>query len=102
MLIISTPLIFDWDSGNLEKNFLKHKVSNLEAEEIFANEPVIISEDPPHSQTEKRYMLWGRTNTDRKLTAVFTMRKEKVRIISVRDMNKKERRSYEKEIIINT
>ena len=96
MLIIPDPLMFQWDGGNREKNHLKYKVTNLESDEIFANEPIIIIEDPPHSVSEKRHMAWGRTNSNRKLTVIFTIRNQMVRVISARDMNKKERKFYEK------
>ena len=88
---------FDWDKGNINKNLLKHRVTNKEAEEIFSNEPRFIIEDEKHSIKEKRYMLWGTTNKRRRLTVIFTIRKSKVRIISSRDMNRKERSFYEKE-----
>ncbi len=92
------PILFEWDSGNTSKNFRKHNVSDREAEQIFVNKPKFIFEDEKHSLVEKRYMLWGITNKGRKLSAFFTMRKDKIRVISVRDMNKKERRVYEKKI----
>lgn len=92
--------MFQWDEGNLQKNYLKHNVSNLEAEEIFANEPIVIIDDPPHSATEKRHLAWGRTNNNRKLAVIFTIREKMIRVISARDMNKKERRFYDSQKII--
>ena len=87
---------FDWDKGNINKNLSKHRVANKETEEIFSNEPRFIVEDKKHSIKEKRYMLWGITNKERKLTVIFTIRKNKIRIISSRNMNRKERSFYEK------
>lgn len=87
---------FEWDKGNIDKNLKKHDVSNQEAEEVFFNKPIVFSEDKKHSTTEKRYMIWGKTNTNRSLTIFFTIRKNKIRIISARDMHKKERGEYEK------
>jgi len=86
---------FDWDRGNKDKNWKKHKVIAKESEEVFAKKPRFIAEDKKHSTVEKRYMLWGITKKKRKLIVVFTIRNEKIRIISARDMNKKERRFYE-------
>jgi uncharacterized DUF497 family protein len=87
---------FDWDEGNVLKNWLKHKVSAGECEEIFFNEPVLIADDNKHSQIEKRYMALGRTNDKRQLTVIFTIRGNKIRVISARNQNLKERSFYEK------
>lgn len=84
---------FDWDEGNLEKNWLKHGVSPLECEQIFFNQP-FIAPDLSHSLTEDRFFVLGRTDADRYLFLVFTMRGKKIRVISARDMNKKERKIY--------
>ena len=86
---------FDWDDGNNFKNVIKHCVSTAEAESIFFNEPLIIVEDHKHSEAEARYFALGHTDAGRNLLAVFTIRNNKVRVISVRDMNKKERAIYE-------
>ena len=91
------PLSFNWDNGNLEKNWLKHKVSFKEAEEIFFDRFLKIFEDEKHSQKESRLVAYGITNKGKKLTAIFTLREGKIRIISVRNQNKKERRVYEKQ-----
>ncbi|MBU1071048.1 BrnT family toxin, partial [Patescibacteria group bacterium] len=45
---------------------------------------------------EKRFRSLGRTNKNRKLFISYTIRNQKIRIISARDQNKKERRIYEK------
>jgi len=98
MKILPEPVYFEWDEGNINKNLIKHKVTNQEAEEIFDNKPNFIIEDKKHSLKEKRYLIWGLTDKRRKLAAIFTIRKNKIRIISVRDMNKKERKVYEENI----
>ena len=89
---------FQWDEGNIEKNRLKHKVLNFECEQVFFNEPLIIAEDIKHSQKEKRWYVLGRTDLNRKLFIVFTIRNKLIRIISARDMTKKERKIYNEEI----
>ncbi|WP_168222679.1 BrnT family toxin [Leptospira vanthielii] len=86
---------FDWDKGNLNKNWLKHKVKAGEIEEIFFNEPLLIAHDENHSEKETRFAALGTSTDSRKLFAVFTIRNNKIRIISVRDMSKKERKIYE-------
>jgi len=87
---------FEWDEGNLLKNPDKHGVTNSESEDIFFNEPLIITDDVKHSGMETRCYALGKTNTGRRLFVVFTLRKEKIRIISSRDMNRTEQHIYEK------
>jgi uncharacterized protein len=86
---------FQWDSGNLDKNRLKHEVEAFEAEQMFFNDPLIVIPDERHSTQEIRYAAFGKTNDGRKLTIIFTHRNQLIRIISARDMNKKERNYYE-------
>lgn len=85
---------FEWDAGNLEKNWFKHGVSPLECEEIFFNQPLIAAPDARHSQDEERFYSLGRTDAERYLFVVFTIRSRKIRVISARDMNRKERKVY--------
>ncbi len=93
--ILSLAEGFEWDEGNIRKNWEKHRVSYIECEEIFFNSPVIVKKDDPHSTMEERYFVLGKTDTDRLLFIVFTVRNKKIRIISARDMNRKERKIYE-------
>jgi uncharacterized protein len=87
---------FEWDQGNCSKNPEKHNVSNSESEELFFNQPLIVADDKKHSKSEKRLYALGRTNESRKLFVVFTFRTERIRVISSRDMNKKEQAIYER------
>lgn len=87
---------FDWNKGNLDKNWFRHKVTNSECEEIFFNLPLVMESDQKHSQAESRYYALGKTNDKRLLFASFTIRNNLIRIISARDMSRKERESYEK------
>ena len=85
---------FQWDKGNKEKNWIKHSVSNIECEEPFFNSPFIVASDEAHSSSESRFFALGRTNSDRFLFIVFTIRNDRIRVISARDMSKKEREIY--------
>lgn len=87
---------FQWDKGNSNKNWVAHRVSDGEAEEVFFNEPLLVFEDTKHSGKEKRYYCLGQTNGSRKLFCAFTIRENNIRIISARDMSKKERKEYAK------
>ena len=86
---------FEWDEGNRDKNLLKHNVSNGECEEVFFNEPLIVVDDPKHSGQESRRAAFGVTGAGRGLTIVFTVRSGRIRVVSARDMHKKERAFYE-------
>ena len=86
---------FDWDEGNAEKNWLSHQVTPQEAEQAFFNRPLIVADDVKHSRQEKRYLILGQTDEDRPLFIAFTLRKGRIRVISARDMNRKERKVYE-------
>ena len=88
---------FDWDKGNVRKNE-KHGVSMAEAEQVFFNSPLLVLEDFKHSRKEQRFHGLGKTDTGRLLHITFTLRGmgEKIRVISARNMHRKERVIYEK------
>ena len=85
---------FEWDEGNARKNWIRHQVTQGECEQVFFNEPIIVSDDLKHSINEKRWYLLGITDAQRLLFVVFTIRDQLIRVISARDMNKKEREIY--------
>jgi uncharacterized protein len=91
---LPAPLAFDWDKGNIDKNWEKHRVFYREAEEVFFNQPLLIFSDKKHSGTEKRYQALGVANNGRTLSIFFTIRNKKIRVISARDQNKKEKQRY--------
>ena len=88
---------FDWDEGNKDKNWDKHQVDFRECEEVFFNQPLLIYEDIKHSFQEKRYYVLGRSDSNRMLFLVFTLRNNKIRVISARDQSKNERMIYEQQ-----
>jgi len=96
MIDLSATEGFDWDDGNARKSLDKHGVSQSEAEQIFAAEPLLL-DDIKHSEAEVRFQALGETNEGRRLHVTFTLRggHRKIRIISARDMNRKERAIYE-------
>ena len=87
---------FQWDRYNIQKNWDKHGVSPVESEQTFFNKPLLMVNDTQHSQEEDRFYVLGKTDQGRRLFTAFTIRKKLIRVISSRDMNKKERRIYEK------
>jgi uncharacterized DUF497 family protein len=87
---------FEWDEGNTDKNPIKHQVTNAECEELFFNLPLVVADDPKHSRDEQRYYALGQTIGNRWLFIAFTIRANKIRVISARDMSPNERKAYAK------
>ena len=85
---------FDWDEGNLLKNWEKHRVSAAECEQVFFNRPLIATPDQKHSGKESRFYALGQTDAGRLLFLVFTLRGSLIRVISGRDMNRRETKEY--------
>lgn len=98
MLELSRVVGFDWDEGNARKSTEKHGVSQAEAEQIFFNEPLIVAQDDRHSAIEIRLHALGHTEAGRRLHVTFTLRQDGflIRVISARDMHRKERVIYAK------
>ena len=98
MIDLTYITCFDWDDGNARKND-KHEVLVAEAEQIFFNAPLLLIDDRSHSQQEPRFHALGKTDTDRLLHITFTLRQggSLIRVISARDMHRKERTIYERE-----
>lgn len=92
---LSACIGFEWNEGNSEKNWAKHRVARAECEQVFFNRPFVFGDDQKHSQDEPRYYALGQTDRARKLFVVFTMRGGLIRVISARDMNRAERRIYD-------
>jgi len=104
MIDFANVIGFDWDQGNNRKNVDKHSVTNPEAEQVFFNQPLLLIEDPRHSQLEQRFHALGTSNAERKLHVTFTLRGKGtlIRVISVRDMHIKERAYYDRETRIDS
>jgi uncharacterized protein len=87
---------FQWDAGNARKSVDKHGVSQAEAEQVFFNAPLLLLADQRHSVAEPRIHALGRTDENRLLLIALTLRENGtlIRVISARDMNRKERKLY--------
>ena len=90
---------FDWDERNSRKSASKHGVSQSEAEQAFFGDPLLVTVDARHSDAEPRFHALGKTDAGRLLHITFTIRHGgvKIRVISARDMHRKERARYEQE-----
>ncbi|VAW16218.1 hypothetical protein MNBD_BACTEROID05-1098 [hydrothermal vent metagenome] len=85
---------FQWDKGNVQKSWNKHKVSPAECEQVFFNSPLLILDDAEHSKKEERFFALGKTDSQRLLFVSLTLRENLMRVISARDMHRKERKRY--------
>ena len=96
MIDLTLIVGFNWDDGNARKNE-KHGVSQSEAEEVFFNQPLLLLDDALHSGQERRFHALGKTHEGRTLHISFTLRQSSqlIRVISARDMHRKERSIYE-------
>ncbi len=96
MIDLSKIIGFNWDDGNARKNE-KHGVSTADAEQVFFNVPLLLLDDASHSQQEPRLHALGKTDEGRTLHITFTLRRsgQLIRVISARDMHRKERAIYE-------
>lgn len=96
MIDIGRIIGFDWDHGNARKSSDKHAVSQAEAEQVFLNQPLLVIEDMRHSEREPRFHALGQTSAGRLLHVTFTLRDRDtlIRVISARDMHRKERMRY--------
>ena len=96
MVDLSMIIGFEWDEGNARKNE-HHGVPMAEAEQVFFNVPLLVLPDAKHNDTEPRFHALGKTNEGRRLHFTFTLRDslQFVRVISARDMHRKERMIYE-------
>ncbi|MGA3085664.1 MAG: BrnT family toxin [Thermodesulfobacteriota bacterium] len=86
---------FEWDDHNTEKLRARHGVAPTECEQIFFNRPFVVGDDSKHSEKENRFFVLGKTDTGRLLFLVFTVRSNRIRVISARDTNRKEREIYQ-------
>ena len=91
---LETCIGFEWDHRNQSKNWEKHRVSDGEPEEIFFNDLLVAGSDERHTKNERRYFALGITNAQRPIFLVFTIRENLIRVISAREMTKRELRRF--------
>ncbi len=94
MEMLAACIGFEWDEGNADKNWIQHQVSPGECEEAFFNDPLLVLPDVGHSKPEPRFYALGQTDAGRRLFLAFTIRRQLVRVISARDMSRRERKEY--------
>jgi hypothetical protein len=87
---------FEWDPGKDEQNRIQHGIAFREAVSAFMDPLSITIPDPDHSRGEQRFILVGRSHRNRLLVVVHTDREARIRMISAREADRRERRDYEK------
>ena len=86
---------FEWDEEKAISNLSKHDVSFDEATTVFGDPLALTFSDPTHSDEEDRFLTFGRASNGRHLVVSHTDRDDKIRLISAREMTRKERSDYE-------
>ena len=85
---------FQWDAGNATKIWDRPQARPAECEVLFFNRPLVVGIDEKHSAGEERLYALGQSDSGRLMFVVFTIRGRLIRVISARDMSRKERRIY--------
>lgn len=86
---------FNWDAEKAKHNRRNHGVSFPEAVTVFGDPLSKAVSDPDHSLIEDRYIIVGRSEMGRLLMVAYTDRNNEIRIISARELTRRERRQYE-------
>jgi uncharacterized DUF497 family protein len=86
---------FDWDDANVG-HVLRHAVTPFEVEEAVSGKSVIIPATT--IKRERRWKLFGKAASGRRLVVVFTVRRKLLRTVTAYEMNATERRKYAPQI----
>jgi len=87
----------EWDPAKARSNRSKHGISFSDVEPAFYDEFALSMPDP-FSVAEERFLLIGRSASDRIIAVSFAYRGEGIRIISARSATNAEQQEYEKGI----
>ena len=87
---------FEWDEAKNQQNIAKHGIDFADARRMF-DQPVLLRPDDRKEYGESRLITTGAMN-EIVVVMAFTLREERIRIISVRKANKHERKIYQGKI----
>lgn len=87
---------FEWDDAKAADNFAKHGISFDAASRVFQDPFAIERLDDRRDYGEERFVIVGMVD-ERLLFVAFTMRADRIRIISARGAEPMERREYHEE-----
>lgn len=86
---------FEWDSAKAASNLAKHGIDFSEAATVFGDPLAITYHDVEHSDTEDRFITFGSTTSGRLVVVVHLDRHDRTRIVSARNLTRRERKQYE-------
>ena len=86
---------FEWDSDKAHSNIEKHGIGFAEAMTVFGDPLELTIPDPDHSEGEARFLSLARSAQGRLLVVSYTERVGRIRLISAREAEPRERKSYE-------
>ena len=84
-------MTFEFDEQKSKRNKEKHGIDFVEAQRIWEDPEVVMI--PAKTISESRYLLIGKYDNSI-WSAIFTLRNQKIRIISVRRSRKNEEEIY--------
>lgn len=86
---------FEWDERKAGANLRKHRVDFADAVTLLHDDQAVtVGDDDPE---EERYVTIGMDALGRVLVVAYTMRGERIRVISARRATRRERAEYEKQ-----
>lgn len=86
---------FEWDTFKAQSNAEKHGISFAEAMTVFGDPLEVTIPDPDHSEGEHRFLSLGQSDRNRLLVVSYTEREGRIRLISAREAEPRERKVYE-------
>ncbi len=87
-------MLFEWDENKNSSSLEKHGIDFDLAVQVFDDPNLLVLEDTRKDYGEVRTINIGLVENELLLTTVSTDRQNKIRIISARKANKKERQRY--------
>ncbi len=84
----------EFDPAKARANLRKHRVSFADAEQALRDPQGLTIEDPD-AEGEQRFVTLGSDSLGRVLVVVYTLRGDRVRLISARKASKGEVRKYD-------
>jgi uncharacterized protein len=86
---------FQWDPDTAASNLDKHGIAFSEAATVFGDPQAITYHDREHSDHDDRFITFGTTASGRLVVVVHVDRNDRTRIVSARDLTRRERKQYE-------
>ncbi len=85
-------MAFEFDDNKSKDNKVKHGIDFIEAQQLWDDEIRLVI--PAKKMDEPRFLLIGKIN-HQLWSAIYTLRNNNIRLISVRRSRKEERTFYE-------